>query len=139
MKTDIQKIIISVFVVVVITIITWAFWRSGEPNSDPATGDSQGSERPAAVDQALLTTEYETAVRTLLPRYAAALSTGERTELEGIQDELLALRLPQADREAHVALILLADRRLNGTTAVEAQAALAALRQTYPWLAAEGE
>ena len=112
--------------------VIWFAWRTSQhtPTADNVLSTNQSK----AVDQMQLTTDYETAVRALMPQYQAALASWKVADINTVKQQLLDLHLSATDRDAHVALVVLLDSRENGITAADAQMQLTHLQTTYPWL-----
>lgn len=130
------KLLSWIVVITMVGVAGWITWRDFVDTSPGAAGPYESqTAHSSGVDPAVLQMEYQQAVSGLMPKYEAALASGEEAALEAVKNELLALRVPQDERDIHIKLILLADRRLNGASAQEGQQSLMALQETYAWLA----
>jgi hypothetical protein len=142
MKTIATKQIMTVAVAAAaLGYVGWLLWGTVDTgvNTIMRGADDGGQNTTASVDMHELEARYRTAVRASMPRYEAALVSGEYTELVDVQNNLLDLQLTPADREAHVALILLLDSRKGEATAAEARDALDQLKKQYFWIEAAQE
>lgn len=132
-----HTIITSGIAIVAIAIGGWLMERAIIPQTDQVPAGSLQAvsmEQAQTASQAEQEAAYQSAVRAMLPRYQAALASGAEDELRTVQDELLALQVPARHRDAHAALVLLVDWRLDGGSAAQAAERFASMTNTYPWL-----
>lgn len=128
-----KKNIIIVCVLVVIVAVMVVVFKSFSilsVNTDGMTFDSA-----PAVDFSQLDLDYRSALSVIMPRYQAALQTGDKNMAAVARDDLLALTMPPQYRSIHAQLVLLLDSFLDGASSVEeSRSALAALAQSSEWL-----